>query len=85
VLAESPLADFDHVFGRRLRLLLEDFRDHDRVIIDPIDDSQMESSSTIRSSWHRFPMEGIGRETSIPSDSPCCIRRSSTPVSLRAC
>jgi hypothetical protein len=38
VLAESPLAGFDHVFGRRLRLLLEHFRDHDRVVIDPIDD-----------------------------------------------
>src|SRR5690606_16739735 len=41
-------------------------------------------SSTIRSSWHRAPMLGIGREAGIPSRSPRWSMRSSTPASRRA-
>jgi hypothetical protein len=45
---------------------------------------QLLVSSFIRSSWHRAPTDGIGREAGNPMDSPCCKRRRRNPVSRRA-
>src|SRR5262245_3554940 len=42
---------------------------------------QFWSSSRTRSSWHRGPMPGMGRECGIPSDSPSWSRRSTVPAS----
>src|SRR5438105_1945928 len=39
-------------------------------------------SSVSRSSWHRGPTKGIGRESGMLSVSPCCNRRSSMPASI---
>lgn len=41
-------------------------------------------SSTIRNSWQRAPIEGIGRECGRPSLAPPCNCRSNTPASTRA-
>lgn len=45
---------------------------------------QVTRSSTTRSSWHRGPMLGIGRECGMPILSPRCNWRSSVPASTRA-
>ena len=41
-------------------------------------------ASTIRSSWHRTPIVGIGRECGIDSALPCCSSRRRYPAWIRA-
>src|ERR1051326_6889931 len=41
-------------------------------------------SSWIRSSWHLFPIEGIGRECGRDNLSPACKRRKRNPASILA-
>ena len=46
---------------------------------------QVTLSSGIRNSWHRAPMEGIGRDHGIDNNSPDCNRRRRYPASILAC
>src|SRR5437016_6156485 len=39
----------------------------------------------IRSSWHRLPIDGIGREWGIDRGSPFCSRLNRIPAATRAC
>lgn len=81
---QALLTNIDDIFGRPIRFLLKYFAYHDGVRIKAVDLGHVLSWSLTRSSWHRGPIDGKGRECGIDNMSPHCSFRSKNPASSQA-